>query len=244
VDCLAGIVDIGMVSRKIYPEEIEKGALAISVTRDAVVPTVNVKNPVFETLLQTGVKRESLIGIYIEGKIKNWGQVTGTSANFPIHVYTRSDACGAAEVWAEYLGGVQEDLLDVAVYGDPGLTVAVKNDVLGIGYNNINYAYDATTKAPFEGISILPIDLNGNGILDEDENFYQDRDAITQAIRMGKYPSPPARDLYFVCKGRPDEPLVREFIKWVLTEGQRYIDEAGYIQLSGEKLKEGLKKLK
>ena len=28
-----------------------------------------------------------------------------------LHVYTRSDACGAAETWAVFLGKKQEDLL-------------------------------------------------------------------------------------------------------------------------------------
>jgi phosphate transport system substrate-binding protein len=37
-DVLAGAVDIGMVSREIYPEEIEQGAFWVATTMDAVVP--------------------------------------------------------------------------------------------------------------------------------------------------------------------------------------------------------------
>ena len=39
-DALSGLVDIGMVSRAIIPAEEEKGAYWISITKDAVVPTV------------------------------------------------------------------------------------------------------------------------------------------------------------------------------------------------------------
>ncbi|MEJ2559641.1 MAG: hypothetical protein P8186_26165 [Anaerolineae bacterium] len=59
---------------------------------------------------------------------------------------------------------------------------------------------------------------------------------------MGHYPSPPARDLNLVTNGKPAG-LVNTFLKWVLTDGQQYLDEVGYIQLSGEKLDQELKKL-
>ena len=242
-DCLAQVVDIGMVSRDIYPEEIKKGAWWVSVAKDAVVSTVNENNPVLEDLLATGVKGETFFGIWITGNIKNWGEVIGGKVPYLIHVYTRSDACGAAQTWAEYLGKKQEDLLGVGVYGDPGLAEAVSKDVLGIGFNNINYVYDAKTKKQVNGIRVVPIDLNGNGRIDRDEDFYNSRDEIVEAIATGKYPSPPARELHFVSQGKPKKMVVIEFIKWVLTDGQRYVPESGYINLTDERLQQELKKL-
>ena len=242
-DCLADVVDIGMVSRQVYPQEIDKGAWWVSVTKDAVVPTVNAANPVLAELFAKGVKRETLIALWITGEVKTWGQVAGTASRQAVHVYTRSDACGAAQTWAQYLDKNQEDLRDVGVYGDPGLAEAVRNDVLGIGFNNINYAYDARTKKPVAGIRILPIDINANGALDEDESFYGTQDEIVQAIANGKYPSPPARALHFVGHGQPKRKAVRAFIRWVLTDGQAYVAESGYINLTQEKLLDELKKL-
>jgi phosphate transport system substrate-binding protein len=242
-DALAKVADIGMVSREIYPPEIEKGAWWVSVTKDAVVATVNANNPLLQELLTKGVKREALIGIWITEEVKNWSDIIGRQVPHPIHVYTRSDACGAAEIWAKYLDGKQEDLLGVGVYGDPGLAEAVKQDVLGIGFNNINYAYEAKTKKQVKGIRILPLDLNGNGQIDADEDFYDSRDEIVEAIAAGRYPSPPARDLHFVFQGKPQRQIVIEFTKWVLTEGQRYVPESGYINLAPEKLQQELRKL-
>ena len=42
-DVLAGMVDFGMVSREVYPPEIEKGAVGFPSAKDAVVPTINAK---------------------------------------------------------------------------------------------------------------------------------------------------------------------------------------------------------
>jgi phosphate transport system substrate-binding protein len=242
-DVLAGMVDIGSVSREIYSEEIEKGAFPIPVTKDAVVPTVNAQNPFLTEILKRGVKRETFGGIWITGEVKTWGEVIGREEEASIRVYTRSDACGAAKTWAVFFGKEQEDLLGVGVYGDPGLAEAVRRDRLGIGFNNINYAYDAKTKLPVAGIKVIPIDINGNSRIDEEENFYNTREELTDAINRGAYPSPPARDLYFVTKGKPEKKVLMEFLRWVLTEGQNYVPETGYIPLSKEKLESGLKKI-
>jgi phosphate transport system substrate-binding protein len=242
-DALAGAVDFGMVSRGIHPAEVEKGAFAIPVCKDAVVPTLSAKNPLLIRALTTGVKKETFIAIWITEMAKTWGEVLGTADKAAVHVYTRSDACGAAETWADFLGQRQEDLKGVGVYGDPGLAEAVRRDPNGIGFNNINYAYDAKTKKAIAGIMIIPVDLNGNGTIDEAESFYQDRDAITAAIARGAYPSPPARDLYLVTKGQPRRPVALEFLRWILSAGQNYVAETGYIALSPEKLAESLKKI-
>ncbi|HEX9901395.1 MAG TPA: substrate-binding domain-containing protein [Acidobacteriota bacterium] len=242
-DALAGMVDIGMVSRDIHPAELDKGAWAVAVTKDGVVPTASGRNPFKKDLQKKGLSRDIFIKVWITGQAQTWNDVLGNGAGQAIHVFTRSDACGAAETWAAFLGKKQEDLLGVAVYGDPGLADAVIRDPLAVGFNNINFAFDASTKKPLEGIVAIPVDLNNNGRLDPEENFMSTRDEITAAIKRGAYPSPPARDLYFVTKGRPEKPVVREFIRWVLTKGQAFVPDTGYISLEPQKLNQGLKKL-
>lgn len=243
-DALAKMVDIGLVSREVSPEEVKKGAFAIAVTKDAVVPTVSAANPNIKDFLANGLDRDAAINVFITGKAKTWGQAIGTKSTVPIRIYTRSDACGAGETWAKYLGKKQEDLLGVGVFGDPGLAQAVTKDPQGIAYNNIGYAYDAKTKLPNPGVKVIPLDVNNNGKVDPEENFYDTMDKLVTAIAEGKYPSPPARDLYFVTSGKPLKKELVEFIKWSLTEGQKYVFESGYINLSKEKLVANLEKVK
>ena len=243
-DALAKMVDIGLVSRDISPEEVKKGAYAVAVAKDAVVATVSAYNPNIKDILTNGLDRETAIDIFITGKIKTWGQALGTKSNVPVRIYTRSDACGAAETWAKYLGKKQEDILGVGVFGDPGLAQAVKKDPLGIAFNNIGYAYDAKTKLPNPGMKVVPLDINNNGKIDPAEDFYNTMDDLVNAIAAGKYPSPPARDLYFVTSGKPVKKELVAFIKWALSDGQKYVFESGYINLSKEKLTAGLEKIK
>lgn len=242
-DTLAGAVDIGMVSREITSEEEEKGAYWIPVVKDAVFPMVNAQNPVLQDLLTRGISKSIFEKIYITGEIKTWGEVVGRpEVTEAIIVYTRSDAAGAPEVWAKYLGKKQEDLLGVGVFGDPGLLDAVIKDPLGIGYNNLGYAYDNASGEAVAGSMAVPIDINENGKADPDEILDTKAKAV-EAVANGQYPSPPARPLNLVTKGKP-APLIKVFIEWILTEGQQYVGEAGYVQLTPNQLDEALQKLK
>lgn len=242
-DALSHQVELGMVSREVKDEEVAKGAVAFAVAKDAVAPTINEKNPHYAEIVKHGITQEQAKAIWIDGTLKTWGQLLGTSDTTPIAVFTRSDACGAAETWAAWFGKHQEDLKGEGVNGDPGVATAVTSNPLAAGINNIGYAYDNNTLKPLKGIRILPIDVNGNGKIDPDEDFYDDKGKLSQAIADGKYPSPPARDLYLVSNGVPDDPIVVAFLKYILSDGQKLNASAGYIPMSKEKLQKGLKTL-
>jgi len=244
-DVLSGMADLGMVSREVNPDEYKKGAFPVAVTKDGVVAAVSDRNPGLKDILSKGMTRARFIEIWITGKAVSWGQLLGTGERASVHVFTRSDACGAADTWAAYLGKRQEDLTGIGVYGDPGIADAVRRDPLGIGYNNVNFAYDAKTLRPVTGLAVVPIDLDESGKIEETERFYSRRDDLTRAIAENVYPSPPARELYLVAKGKPAKGgNAAEFLRWILTEGQRHVPETGYIPLSPERLREGLDRLK
>jgi phosphate transport system substrate-binding protein len=243
-DALAGMVHLAMVSREISPEEIAQGAWYIAVTKDAVLPTMNSDNPGKDAILKAGMTPEMFREIYLSGKKHTWKEFFEFPDESAIDVYTRSDACGAAEMWGKFLGKNQESLLGIGVFGDPGIADAVKNDKYGVGYNNVIYAYDINTRQLYEGIEIIPLDLNGDRVIGPEEQFYASLDSIMHAIQQGRYPSPPARALYFVSKGKPNDPAVIAFIEWILTEGQAYVGESGYVGLPDEKIKAELAKIK
>jgi phosphate transport system substrate-binding protein len=230
-DVLAGAVDIAMVSREVRSEELDQGAFPVPVTIDAVVGTINADNPYLADVLAKGITPELAQAIWVSGTVTTWGEWLGNDVTDPIHVYTRSDASGAGEMWAKFsLASVQDDLKGTAVNADPGLAEAVRQDPLGVGYNNIGFTYNLATGLPNEGLQVIPIDLNGNGTLDEDEAFYGTIQEIAAAIAEKRYPYPPARPLYLVTKGEPT-PEIIGFYRWILTEGQALVPGAGYINL-------------
>jgi len=243
-DALSGAVDIGMVSRAIKPAEVSQGAYGVGVVKDAVFPVVNAQNPVISSIMAKGITQDTFRKIFITGEIKTWGEVVGKpEITDVIHLYTRSDSAGAADVWAQFMGGTgQADLKGIGVNGDPGLLDAVIKDPLGIGYNNLGYAFDLSTGKLPAGAVVIPIDANKNGTADPDEIIATLAEA-SNAVATGKYPSPPARVENLVTKGKPTG-LVQTFIIWILTDGQKYVPEAGFVQLTPDLLAQALVKVK
>jgi len=187
---------------------------------------------------------EEFRAVFLEGSIKDWASLLSLPGENNMEVYTRSDACGAAETFAKYLGGRQEDLRGIGIFGDPGLAEAVVNDPKGIGFNNTIFVYDVVTGKKREGIEVIPIDINGNGHIDPEEDFYESFETVLNAIATGVYPSPPARELYFVSHGKPQKQAVIDFLIWTLTEGQKFVPTAGYVPITEQKINEYIEKLK
>lgn len=239
-DVLSGAVDVAMLSREVRPEEVEQGAVLVPVTIDAVVPVVNADNPYLDLLLAQGLTSEDVQKIWLTQADLTWGDLLGNGATEKINRYTRSDSSGAAEMWAKFGGGkAQEELFGIAVNGDPGLAEAVRQDKLGFGYNNIGFAYDSKTEAVNAGLVVVPIDLNDDGAITPDENFYDKRATLIEAVAAEIYPYPPARVLYLVTKGEPN-PEIISFYKWILADGQAFVNDAGYVQLSPARLQEAV----
>lgn len=242
-DMLTGAADIAMLSREARPEELDQGAYLVPAAIDAVVPTVNADNPLLDDLLEQGLTPELGAAIWISGTVTTWSDLLKTADDTPINVYTRSDSSGAAEVWALYLGGTaQEDLTGTAVNGDPGLAEAVRQDVQGIGFNNIAFAYDLDTNEQVAGLRVIPLDLDGDGRISADEDFYQTRPEIVAAIAQRTYPYPPARLLYLVTKGEPS-PEIAAFYRWMLTDGQALVADAGFVGLDERTAQEAVSQL-
>lgn len=242
-DTIAGAVDIGMISRSIKEEETAQGIFWVSVTKDAVFPIINAENPVAAQLMEKGITQEVFNKIYITGEITTWGEVIGDpSITDKINVFTRSDASGAAEQWAKYAGGeAQEDLLGIGVNGEPAMLDTILKDPLGIGFGNLNSIFDLSGGGLVPGIIIPPIDINENGTADAEEIYTVKEDAFG-AVANGTYPSPPSRFENLATLGKP-EGLELEFIKWILTDGQQYLEAAGFVPLTPEQQAESLAKL-
>lgn len=243
-DVLGGLVDIGMVSRDINSAEEVKGAYAIAVTKDAVVPIINRNNPVYDDIVKKGINQTMFAKMYTDGTVKTWGELVGRpEVKDEIHVYTRSDASGSADTWAKYVGvKTQYSLRGIGVNADPGLLTAVQKDTLGVGYSNFNYAFDRKTGHPITGLCVVSFDVNNNGVVDPVEDI-STKSKTVESIKAKTFSHPPARVEFFVTKSKPDG-ATADFIGWILTDGQKYVDGAGYVELPENMLDSELDKVR
>jgi len=242
-DVLNDQVDIAMMGRQPEPEEEDQGLFAVPMLIDTVVGTVNAENPVLDELQEQGLTREDLEAVFTK-EVTNWGELVDADVDEDVVVYGRSDASAAYKQWGDFLAGEDDaytqndlqNLSDANYNGDQPVAEAVGSEANAISLNNINYVYDLSS-GELEG-DIRPVPLDGDGTgLDPEEDFYETRAEFLGAVEAGDYPAPPAREMFLASDGG-FESEAAEFVEWVLTEGQQYVRENGYVPLEEDRLEE------
>ncbi len=234
-DVRMGLCDIGMVSH--LPADLNTDSLMmIKVARDAVLPTMNGSLSGLDSLNKNGLTKETLKNLFTGSIGSNWSDLTGDSESEPVRVFIRSDASGASSIWAGYLGIDVEMLAGTGVYGDAGMTLAIRTNPGAIGYDNLRYIFDPATGKPYPGLRVLPIDFNSNGMVDAEEGILDDLTNLRNAISDSSSAFPLSRDLFLVVNKEEIHPETLEFLRWVLNEGQSLVQAAGYVGLKPDEI--------
>jgi len=217
--------DISMTGTPVDKENPDKGKYTV-VSKFAVVPIINEHNPAWTDLQKKGLSETDFEKIYFRGDQQQNNFATN-SGIVPIRVYTRG-ACASA-TFSRHFGKQINDLanLDTKIADDNVLLQNVLNDSLGVAYNNLGFVYDLRTRKQKPGIKVVPVDLNGNGKIDSDENFYDNLDQLIQKLETAHVALPPVGKMVFVYK--EDKPEVKDFVNWIQTKGQQYNHSFGFL---------------
>jgi len=210
-----GTVDIANASRAMKPEEItaaeENGVTPVEfiVARDAIAVVVHPSNPVDKLTLQ------QISDIYT-GKITNWSQVGGEDR--PIVLLSRESNSGTYVYFLEHavrLGDKESDALfspeTLLMPSSEGISTEVRQNPNVIGYDGLGYV------TPDQKVVAVARDAAGPYMLPS-----------VESVNAGLYPI--SRPLYMYTAGQPTG-IVREYIDWILSEGQAMVLELGFVPL-------------
>ena len=207
-----GKVDIGMISRDLTTEEIEKYSdisfNTIAIGKDAVVPVVS------SEIYNAGITALSLADIarIYKGEITNWQSVGGPDRE--ILCVDKESSRGTRHVFMEIVMGNKEAEA-------PGADLV-------LGSNNEEQTAIVQSDAAIGMLSNawLSEDVIGLGIILENGEIIAP--TITNIV-SGKFPI--TRDLLILTNGKP-EGEIKKFIDFVLSkEGQELVEEAGYVKI-------------
>jgi glycine cleavage system H lipoate-binding protein len=111
------------------------------------------------------------------------------------------------------------------------LISAIQEDPYSIGICKVPDIIDTRNQNLPSQVELLPIDNNGNGQIDYKENIYGDLDAFSRGVWIGKYPRALSSNIYSVSASQPTSESEVAFLKWVLTDGQRLLDNHRFTNL-------------
>jgi phosphate transport system substrate-binding protein len=237
---IAGTSRLGPMSREMNSKEIDDfekkygyKPTQIKVAVDGLAVYVNKDNPLEQLTLQ------QVDGIFSKGRacggkaINTWGDAGVKDpkwASKPISLYGRNSASGTYGFFKEHAlckGDYKDQVKEQP--GSASVVQGVTEDAFGMGYSGIGYKTS--------GVKTLRLAKTASSGF-----FGTDADTVLS----GKYPL--SRYLYVYVNQAPNkplDPLVREFIKYVLSqEGQLVVVKDGFMPLPAKVAEEGRKAVK
>jgi phosphate transport system substrate-binding protein len=229
-------------AHQINPENLKPGYEYINIGRYALLAISNSNNPANEKWLKKGLKESEVKKLFFEDA--NYFESENTKnkkkeKDFQPTVYTREEKACAPIAFANHYGFQQENIKGKGVSGDDKyLIYALKKDSSAITYNNPGYVFDLKTRTVVPGITIIPYDLNENGKVDEDENFYSDLDQLIQNAESNKSGALPVEhvNISYPKQFNSSNNNIKLFLDFVLREGQKFNHEYGFLNLDNDLL--------
>lgn len=193
--------------------------------RYAQLPIANGQRPGLKELQAKGFTEADFKKVYFE-------QEHGKTpiGSHPITVYKREKPACAAKSFATHYRSDPNKAPGVGVKGDDSdLTASVKQDPNGLSYNNLGFIYDLKTRKVQDGLAIIPLDLNENGKVDTNEQIYGTLDEVIGFVEKTENPKIPFDNVNAVFDKQSKNAAAGLFLQWVLTEGQQFNHEYGFL---------------
>ena len=260
---IAGTVDFGATDGPMKDDQISQvktGVLHFPTVLGSVVPTYNIPGVTAEL----NFTQAALAGIYL-GKITKWNDAELTKANPGVNlpaqdivVVHRSDGSGTTYIWVDFLCKVSKDWetkvgRDTSVNwpvglggkGNEGVSGLVKQTPSSIGYVELIYAVQnklAYGKVQNKDGAFVKADLEATtaaaagAAKTMPEDF---RVSITNAPGKSAYPISSFTWLLIptTISDATKRDTLKDFLKWMLNEGQSYASGLGYAPLPKEVVK-------
>jgi len=221
---------IGFVSNEYYSRFKSESLWKVVVGRDVIVPVINSKNPFLNEILKHGISPEVITEFLNASDSKNWGTILKTKQDSPATYYSINDE-SITKSLAGFLKTDQKKIEGIKVENGEAMISAIQKDPYAIGFCKMVNVLDFKNQTIVESIKLLPIDRNGNGILDYNEKIYDDFNAFSRGVWIGKYPKTLFSNIYSVSEDQPESEPEKAFLKWVLTDGQQFLYTNGYSDL-------------
>ena len=215
-----------------HDDEIKKDREYIDVARYAILPVANATSSFSKVYRDKGLNTDLINQIFFHDIFGD--QENQKNIKAPFTVYTRLQKAGVPLIFATYFGHEQKDIKGKAIAGaDAHLVKALLRDSTGITYLPLPLIYDTQTRKTVEGLTVLPVDLNGNKKISDEEKFYDNVDRVLsqlEALKPAEIKNIPIAYLHLSVDKQNASPDAVDFLKWVNENGQRDLHDFGYLR--------------
>ena len=164
--------------------------------------------------------------------------------NFPLTVYTRLQRAGAPITFARYFGFEQQNIKGKAISGsDEHLIKALLKDSSGVSYAALGLLYNLDTRKVSEGLTVIPVDQDGNGRISNEEKQVEDVDAIIAKIETKELKNVPVEYLHISISKTNTNQEALNFLTWAFSQSQDDLHHFGYLKQDPQRFQKEKEKL-
>ena len=233
------VADLNIVAHRPTATDLKDNQEIVYAGRYALLPVTNSLNPLLTSSKQKDFNKKEIDKLFFEVTDYDEEPVT-EKPRFAATIYARDNQASASTTLAEYFGHITSEIKGKKVLGeDIYLLTAVKRDSIGIAFNNLGYLFDIQSRQLKEGITILPLDLKK-----ESKNLLSGNlDEVIAILEQNRIETIPVEKLGFIYSHANARKEVTDFLKWVLTDGQKFNHEKGFLFLDKQELAEQTNRL-
>jgi ABC-type phosphate transport system substrate-binding protein len=232
------IADLRLVS-SIKDELFPESKQLFYTGRVALLPVTNEDNPLLDELNKKGLNNNRLKELFFEkDRLTNDREYTKKQKH-NITIYSGNSITSFSASFSAHFGYSQEELKGKKISGDDIYLIhAILKDHRGITVNNLSYLFDTETGKLKEGLALIPLDLKK----EQREILKQaDMDQTIELLEREQIELIPVLNFGFIY--RDNNAQAQKFLSWILTEGQQYNKNYGFLQVEEEILTSQLKEI-
>ena len=228
-------VDLNIIAHQPAQEELNENNEIIYTGRYAMLPVTNTNNPILTVTRKKGLNRKEIDKLFFEVIDFDDEPATKVKQKYSATIYARDNHACASTALAKYFGHSSSEIKGKKVLGDDiYLLSAIKKDTIGLTYNNLGYLYDVNSRNLKEGIALLPLELKK----ETREILTGNLDNVIEVLEKNHVETIPVEKIGFIYSQQTARKEVSDFLKWVLTDGQKFNHSEGFLSLDKQELAE------
>ncbi len=221
---------LGFTSKKEIAIEKAGQSNEIVIGRQITIPLMNSANPFIHEVEKTGLSAQMAKNILSNQK-PVWGDMIANSNTSSMHIYVVNDPNVLANL-RNFAGLKSIPESNIHLLDQQEFVKMMNTDPLALGFCSLNMAPEGIGQMMNKQMSIVPIDKNGNGLIDKTENIYTDAAQFNRNVWIGKYPKSLVNNIYSITAINSGSLAQTDFLRWVITNGQDYLENEGFTALA------------